>query len=103
MSKRPVIESEKPVWHDEDDDDLIVTVPKKVKKTMKVELKRTTDNDEGELDSKVNSVLFQGFPVKFCRNTCKDFKKRSRSVTETLQNGRKLRKVGNYRFKKKSL
>ncbi|CAI2347621.1 unnamed protein product [Caenorhabditis sp. 36 PRJEB53466] len=52
MSKRPVIESEKAVWHDDDDDDTVVSVPKKVKKTLKVELKRTTDEEHGELDSK---------------------------------------------------
>lgn len=54
MSKRPVIESEKPAWHDEDDDNMVVAVPKKVKMTMRVELKRTTDEEHGELDSKVN-------------------------------------------------
>ncbi|UMM23828.1 hypothetical protein L5515_004350 [Caenorhabditis briggsae] len=52
MSKRRVIESEKAAWHDEDDDHLVVSVPKKVKKTLKVELKRTTDEEHGELDSK---------------------------------------------------
>ncbi|EFP09101.1 hypothetical protein CRE_25379 [Caenorhabditis remanei] len=52
MSKRPVIESEKPAWHDEDDDGLVVSVPTKVKKTLKIELKKTTDVEHGELDSK---------------------------------------------------
>ncbi|EGT53279.1 hypothetical protein CAEBREN_22024 [Caenorhabditis brenneri] len=51
MSKRPVIESEKPAWHDEDDDNVVVSVPKKVKKTFQVEIKRTTDDDNGELNS----------------------------------------------------
>lgn len=49
-----MIESEKPAWHDEDDDNMVVAVPKKVKMTMRVELKRTTDEEHGELDSKVN-------------------------------------------------
>uniref|UniRef100_A0A8R1I5K0 WD repeat-containing protein 55 homolog n=1 Tax=Caenorhabditis japonica TaxID=281687 RepID=A0A8R1I5K0_CAEJA len=52
MSKRPVIEAQKPVWHDEDDDNVVVTVPKRVKKTMRAELKRTTDEEHGEVDSK---------------------------------------------------
>ncbi|CAB3403132.1 unnamed protein product [Caenorhabditis bovis] len=45
-------QKETAVWKDEDDDDLTIAVPQKVKKTFKVDLKRITDEDDKELDSK---------------------------------------------------
>ncbi|CAI5445761.1 unnamed protein product [Caenorhabditis angaria] len=45
-------EAVKPLWEDEDDEQLEVSIPTKVKKTFQVDLKRTNDVDEETLQTK---------------------------------------------------